>query len=380
MVKPLLLFAAGHTDPDFLYATRMPVEEALYVRFAEGDDLLVVPTLELDRARRQATAGCVIDRLEAGWREQRNVIASWADAAVKVLGERAHGGVRVSPRLPAGHYVALLERGLDVELDAEVFMAERRRKSAEEASFIRAAQEAAQVACVEVIANLAAARAGEDGLLWLDDHPLTSERLMARAQGALQEIGYGAAEMIIAGSPECALPHLRGEGSIRANGPVIIDIFPQGASSHYHGDLTRTVVVGQVDGRVKAMHTAVVEALDGALAALKAGVDGRDVHRGVCRVLVERGFGTTTVGFEGNAEGPRMNHSTGHGVGLEVHEAPQLRDLDYPLQAGDVVTVEPGLYLSGLGGVRVEDTGMVTEQGFDNFTTLPRSLDLADYL
>ena len=75
-----------------------------------------------------------------------------------------------------------------------------------------------------------------------------------------------------------------------------------------------------------------------------------------------------------------MNHSTGHGVGLEVHEAPQLRDLDYPLQSGDVVTVEPGLYLSGLGGVRVEDTGMVTERGFENFTTLPNSLDPADYL
>jgi Xaa-Pro aminopeptidase len=75
-----------------------------------------------------------------------------------------------------------------------------------------------------------------------------------------------------------------------------------------------------------------------------------------------------------------MNHSTGHGVGLEVHEAPALRDLDYPLEAGDVVTVEPGLYQLGLGGVRVEDTGMVTADGFRNFTSLPRSLDPQDYL
>jgi Xaa-Pro aminopeptidase len=75
-----------------------------------------------------------------------------------------------------------------------------------------------------------------------------------------------------------------------------------------------------------------------------------------------------------------MIHSTGHGVGLEVHEAPYLRDFEYPLVDGDVVTVEPGLYLEGLGGVRVEDTGMVTAGGFENFSSLPRSLDPRAYL
>jgi Xaa-Pro aminopeptidase len=76
-----------------------------------------------------------------------------------------------------------------------------------------------------------------------------------------------------------------------------------------------------------------------------------------------------------------MNHSTGHGVGLDVHEEPALRGPDEnTLQEGDVVTVEPGLYLLGLGGVRIEDTGMVTKGGFNNFTTLTRSLDPRDYL
>jgi Xaa-Pro aminopeptidase len=379
-VKPLLLFASEEADADFLYATRMSVGEALYARFAEGDDLLVVPTLELDRAHLQARSGCVIDRREAGWTEQQDRVGAWADVAVRVLGDRAGGGVRVSPRLPAGFYVALQQRGLEVELEDRLFEDERRRKSPEEATFIRSAQEAAQVACVEVIASLSAATIGDDGLLWLEDHPLTSERLMARAQSALQEIGYGAAEVIVAGSPECALPHFRGEGPIRAHAPVIIDIFPRGASSHYHGDLTRTVVVGQIDDRARKMHEACVLALGAGRALLRSGANGRDVHHAVCRVLVERGYGTTTKGFEGSAEGPRMNHSTGHGVGIEVHEPPHLRDLDYPLQAGDVVTVEPGLYLVGFGGVRVENTGMITEQGFDDFTTLPLSLDPADYL
>ena len=96
---------------------------------------------------------------------------------------------------------------------------------------------------------------------------------------------------------------------------------------------------------------------------------------------MDRGFGTTTKGFEGPEGVAKMNHSTGHGVGLDVHEQPALRGPDEnTLLDGDVVTVEPGLYLLGLGGVRIEDTGMVTSNGFKNFTTLTRSLDPRDYL
>ena len=98
-------------------------------------------------------------------------------------------------------------------------------------------------------------------------------------------------------------------------------------------------------------------------------------------LLVDRGYGTTTKGFEGPEGVAKMNHSTGHGVGLDVHEEPALRGpSDDALMEGDVVTVEPGLYLLGLGGVRIEDAGMVTKDGFSNFTTITRSLDPKDYL
>jgi Xaa-Pro aminopeptidase len=110
-------------------------------------------------------------------------------------------------------------------------------------------------------------------------------------------------------------------------------------------------------------------------------VVGRNPHFAVCQVLVDRGFGTTSKGYEGPDDVARMTHGTGHGVGLEVHEPPTLGEGGTdPLDDGDVVTVEPGLYLVGLGGVRVEDTGMVTNRGFENFTTLPRSLNPRDYL
>ena len=375
---PLLLVASGHGDADWRYATGIDLEQGVFLDLG-GEQVLITPELEFERARVQSKVRNVVDRRESGWAESRDHVAAWAEVARHALSARGIDAVRISPQLPVGFYQALRTAGLEMEIDPDLYRSRRRRKTAEEASFIHAAQRAAEAACAEVIAHLAVAEI-QDGMLWLDGRPLTSERLMARAEAALAEIGYVGGEMIIAGSPECALPHFRGEGQLRANAPIIIDIFPRGKTSGYHGDLTRTVVVGEVPAEVERMWEACCAALDASIAMLKAGVNGRDVHREACRVLVERGFGSYTKGFEGREDGPRMSHSLGHGVGLEVHEAPNLRDVDYPLEAGDVVTVEPGLYRAGLGGVRVEDTGIVTRDGFHDFTSLPRSLDPRAYL
>jgi Xaa-Pro aminopeptidase len=379
-VKPLLLLSRGSNDADFLYACRFSVERAVYLRFGPGDDVLVVAPMELERARREGRAAKVVDRREAGWVDQEDDLAAWSEVARRVLADRGATQASISPLLPAATYEALRAAGVDPKIDRRLFLDERRRKSPEEADSIHAAQEAAEAACVEVIGQLAEASPQADGVLWLQDSPLTSERLMARAQATLNEIGYTSAEMIVAGAPECALPHFAGAGSIRAGGPVIIDIFPQGRTTRYHGDLTRTVVVGRASDAVRRMHDTCVEALERATSVITAGRACRDVHLAVCQVLVGRGYGTTTEGYEGRPDGPRMTHSTGHGVGLEVHEAPFLRNVEGELRAGDVVTVEPGLYQPGLGGVRVEDTGLVTTNGFRNFTRLPRSLEPRDYL
>jgi Xaa-Pro aminopeptidase len=378
-MKPLVLIPSGEADADFTYASGFPVETGLYIRFEEGDDVLVASPLEIDRARAQSKAARKLGFAEAGFVDH-GAYASWPRLAARMLREKGHQEARVSPRLQAAYFEELRSAGVTVEIDRELFTAERRHKSAEEAGFIQDAQRAAEAAVTEVARQLAQAEI-KDGTLWLEGRPLTSERLYARASLLLGEMGFSCPEMIVAGSPECAMPHYRGEGPIRANAPVIVDIFPSGRGSHYYGDLTRTLVVGEISNEIRHMHAAVLQALDAGIESIKEGVPCRDVHHAVCQVLVDRGFGTTTKGYEGPEGGPKMNHSTGHGVGLDVHEEPALRGPnDQPLLEGDVVTVEPGLYLLGLGGVRVEDTGMVTANGFANFTTLTRSLDPRDYL
>jgi Xaa-Pro aminopeptidase len=378
-MKPLVLIPSGESDADFTYASGFPVETALYIRFGDGDDVLVASPLEIERARAQSKARLKLGYAEAGF-EDHGPFASWARLAAKLLREKGVEAARVSPRLQAGYLDELRATGLAVEIDVELFRAERRHKSSEEAAFIQSAQHAAEAAVVEVVRQLARAEI-KDGTLWLEDRPLTSERLYARAQLLLGEMGFSCPDMIVAGSPECAMPHFRGEGPIRAGAPVIIDIFPSGRASHYHGDLTRTVVVGEIPDEIRRMHAAALQALDAGIESIRAGVAGRDVHHAVCQVLVDRGYGTTTEGFEGPEGVAKMNHSTGHGVGLDVHEEPSLRGpSDDRLQEGDVVTVEPGLYLIGLGGVRIEDTGIVTRDGFSNFTSITRSLEPRDYL
>ncbi len=372
--RPLLLMPSGAADTDFIYATGFAAESALYIRFAEGDDVLVASPLEADRARAQSHVARVV--------EDREVYASgsWAALGATMLRERGFDEARVSPNLRAVHLEELRAAGLEVEVERDLFVAERRRKSDEEAAAIHAAQRAAEAAVVEVVRELARADIRE-GLLWSNGDPLTSERLFARAQLALGELGYTCPEMIIAGAPNSAIPHDTGAGQIKANAPVIIDIFPTDRRTHFHGDLTRTVVVGEVPDEVRKMHAAALQALDAGIESIAAGVSGKEVHATVCQVLIDRGFGTTTPGFDGAEGGPRMTHSTGHGVGLDVHEQPGLRiTATEALAEGDVVTVEPGLYLLGYGGVRVEDTGIVTSAGFRNFTTLTRSLDPRDYL
>ena len=378
-MKPIVLIPSGEGDADFIYATGLAVETSLYIRFDEGDDVLVTTPLEIERARVQSRAVRKLLLEEAGY-EAAGPYVSYARLAARMLRERGLESAQVSPRLQAGYLEAMREAGLEVEVDIGLFQAERRRKSSEEAGHIEASQHAAEAALVEVVSQLAQADI-RDGILWLDEKPLTSERLYALASLLLGEHGFVCPDMIIAGSPECAMPHYRGEGPIRANAPVIIDIFPANRNTHYHGDLTRTVVVGDIPDEIRTMHAAVLQALDAGIESIKAGTPGRDVHLGVCQVLVDRGYGTTTKGFEGVDGVAKMNHSTGHGVGLDVHEEPALRGPDEnTLLEGDVVTVEPGLYLLGLGGVRIEDTGMVTKDGFKNFTTLTRSLDPRDYL
>jgi Xaa-Pro aminopeptidase len=179
---------------------------------------------------------------------------------------------------------------------------------------------------------------------------------------------------IVAGGSDGGDCHELGSGPLRTGEPVIIDIFPLDKESMYNGDCTRTVVHGTVSDELRAMHVAVVAAKVAATKAMKAGVTGEEVHLETIRVLEEHGYKEGLPKDTDPGSFCSMPHGTGHGIGLDVHEPPLLDRNGAVLLAGDVITIEPGLYCHAIGGIRIEDMVLVTEDGCENFNTLPEGL------
>jgi Xaa-Pro aminopeptidase len=166
-----------------------------------------------------------------------------------------------------------------------------------------------------------------------------------------------------------------GSGRIQADEPVIIDLWPLDPESACHADMTRTFVVGEVPAELRRYHELTLDSLSRARAAVRAGAAGRELHRISCEPYEEAGLPTQLTKKPGEVLGEGFYHSLGHGVGLEVHEAPALGRAPDLLIAGDVVTLEPGCYRPGFGGCRLEDLLLVTEQGAEVLTDFPYDLE-----
>ncbi|MEY2549395.1 MAG: Xaa-Pro aminopeptidase, partial [Verrucomicrobiota bacterium] len=193
-------------------------------------------------------------------------------------------------------------------------------------------------------------------LIW-SGKPLTSEVLRAEIDSAILRAGGLPANTIVAGGDQACDPHERGFGPLKANSLIILDIFPRDAKSGYFGDMTRTVVRGRASEEQRTLWETVREGQELALKKMKPGVDGLSLHNEVKQLFTDRGFPTEVRG--GRQVG--FFHGTGHGLGLEIHEIPRFQKTVFKI--GQVLTVEPGLYYPGLGGVRIEDVAVVTKSG-----------------
>jgi Xaa-Pro aminopeptidase len=205
---------------------------------------------------------------------------------------------------------------------------------------------------------------------------LTVEEVKAAMSRVFAEHGTTADEFIVAPGPQGAVGHDMGSGPIEQGVPVVVDIWPRDNESFVYCDMTRTFVVGDVPDRVREWHRLCKEALDGAIGAIRDGVQGRDVFDSTCDIFEAAGEPTVRTKAPGKTLADGFFHGLGHGVGLEVHEEPGLGLVaGSPLRAGDVVTVEPGLYRQGYGGVRLEDLVLVTRDGAEKLTQYPYDLE-----
>lgn len=343
-------------DDDLRYLARFSGPDRPYAVVIErdGEPTLCAPRLFEEEARREFPGRVV----PAGEQD--------ADTA----GERAaelieSGRVLVPQHLP--HDAALrLERAGCELASTDVLARMRVRKSDDEIDRLRGTQRAAEAGMARAESILAAADVTDGRLHW-EGEPLTTERLRREVNARLVREGVSDAHNTVIGAGEtCADLHFTGDVSIEAGETVLLDLSPRGPKGYY-GDLSRTFVVESEGGWERRAYVAVERARDAAFAVLSegAGTVAGTVHEEAAAELA-------AYGFRPDGE-PGLVHGIGHGVGMSLHEAPSLR-AETELEAGTVLTVEPGVYDSEEGGVRIEDLVVVREDGFENLTGYPRSL------
>jgi len=345
----------------------------------QRQSVLILRDIEMDRARQRARVdrvGCPADFTPEGGLSGDRETAT-AQAAAECLRRSGVKHVVADRSLPLIFAHQIAEAGIEVQCDLEMGVRERRSKDEEEIAHLRKAQavteRAMRMAC-EMVAN-AVARA--DGVLTVDGEVLTSERVRAAVDVWLLQQGFSNPKSIVAGGPGGADCHWSGSGALRTEQPVIIDIFPRDRETLYNGDCTRTVVHGQVPEELMKMNAVVTRTKAAAIATVRAGVTGEAIHEVTAKTIIDGGYAMGLPTDDAPDSYCAMTHGTGHGVGLDVHEPPLLDKGGPELVLGDAVTVEPGLYTKALGGVRLEDLVVVTEDGCENFGSLPEGLSWA---
>jgi Xaa-Pro aminopeptidase len=316
---------------------------------------------------------------EYGYDELLNGGAERAEAQLEVMIRACRSLGLERATVPSDFPIELADRlratGIELAVDRAVFEARRRVKSEAELAGIRRAQAAAEEGMRAAAELLRRAEPNGDGLL-ADGGPLTCERIKAAIKEAVARAGASAGEdLIVSHGAQSASGHEQGSGPIAPGEPVIIDLWPRDPASACFADMTRTFVVGEAPDELRRYHELTREALDRSLAAVRPGVEGREVFRVSCEPYEQAGLPTLLSKQPGQVLEEGYFHSLGHGVGLEVHEAPALGRAPDVLVSGDVITLEPGCYRPGFGGCRLEDLVLVTEDGAELLTSFPYELE-----
>ena len=262
----------------------------------------------------------------------------------------------------------LKRHGIAISVDRNEFASRRRVKTGAELAGIRRATAAAERGLRAAAQALRSAEAGDD-VLRLQGKPLTCERLYAIVETA---VGFPA-DIIVSHGPQTATGHGPGSGPIAPGEPVIVDLSPQDRASACFADIARTFCVGEPDPTITAWHALVLEALEAALAALRPGVTGRELWEMTCDRFEAAGLPTTRKPSGVVMDG--FPTALGHGVGLEIHEDPSLGRAGQAIIAGDVLSIEPFLCKEGFGAVQVEEIVLVTDDGYELLSSLPRGLN-----
>ena len=368
-----LILAASEGDSNMLYATGFFVPDPFIFFEHRGRKHIVMSDLEIDRAKEEANVDSVLS-LSDYWRrlKRQGKATGTGDVLELIFKERGIRTLEVPSNFPVLLADDLRSRRFTAAVKKDPFFDEREKKSPMEVKKIQDSIRVAEIGLEAGIKVLKRARIGKDRYLYLNGRRLTSEAVKTIVNTSIMALGWVPSHTIIAGGDQCCDPHNEGHGPLRAHTSIIFDIFPRSQKTGFFGDLSRTVVRGRATERLKEVYEAVRLGQEIAFNLIRDGIQGSAVHEKILDLFRQRGFSTGKI--NGRMQG--FFHGTGHGLGLDIHEPPRIGVSNSTLRSGHVVTVEPGLYYVGVGGVRLEDAVVVTPNGNRNLTRYPKILEI----
>jgi Xaa-Pro aminopeptidase len=382
--EALLLYSDSQKDANMYYLTKfLAPDPFLFLKNVDADPVVVVSQMEFSRAQKQSIVKDVRSYMDFDYLKvtqsakepHLGFIRFIANVVKKQLGAEAR--ICVPPNFQLGVADVLRSEGLNVVPLFGVVEKARETKDKQEVETIKEVQRVNEKVTSEVIQLIADAEVGSNKTLLNDGAPLTVGKVKSFFGRKLIENGCLPEEdIIVACGPKSSDPHYVGmpEDKLKANQPIILDIYPRSIQKRYWTDMTRTVVKGKASTELENMYETVFEAKNASLDAIHSGATGSSVYDVCCDVLEKAGYQTTR---NGNKVTAGMTHGLGHGVGLQIHESPRLSEFsELPLDEHVVVTVEPGLYDPKVGGVRIEDIIEVTKSGYQNLTKMETVLEI----
>ena len=375
-----LIISESERGADMLHATgfRAP-DPFVYLESRERNSILL-SDLEFDRGCSEAVVDEVVASSALGKKIARK--SGKTPSPIEVIASflKSRGGTRplVPADFPIGLACDLKKHGIEVTPVSGMFRPERQIKTPEEIALMTEATRITEKGMARAYEVLRASIIGPRKVLRWAGSTLTSEKLRIEIEAAiLRAGGIPSGNSIIACGEQACDPHERGHGPLKADQLIILDLFPRAAASGYYGDLTRTVVRGKATEAQRRLWEVCLLGQKLALGSLRPGADGGVIHREVTRFFSDNGYPTERVGDDESGRGGRWSgffHGTGHGLGLELHEEPRFGTAK--LQSGQVFTIEPGLYIPGVGGVRHEDVALITPKGYRLLSRSSKPLEL----
>jgi Xaa-Pro aminopeptidase len=378
-VSAVLILADSIRSPEMRHEVPVPVPDPFLYVEQNGTRTVICSAFEMQRIKEKAPdvetlspEAFGIDELLRGGMQADEAMLEVHTRACSRFGITS---ARVPPTFPLELADHLRANGIDVSVDREYFDDRRRRKTDVEIEGLRRAQTACERA-LDVSRELLRNAQPAHGILTLDGEPLTVERIKREVERVFSEHGVVGEEFIVSHGAQTAVGHEMGSGTIAPNEPIVFDLFPRDRETGVYSDMTRTYVVGEISDEIREFHRLCKQVLDETTAATRPGANGKELMRMCCDVFDAHGYPTPLHKAPGEVLDSGFFHSLGHGVGIEIHEEPGLGLAGREeLVPGDVVTVEPGCYRPGYGGVRLEDLILVTEDGCENLTQFPYGLD-----